>query len=86
MVRTTGTFKYRFIQLPYKERFKILLFGTDPCKKCILQGSCTEICDPRKKYNTAMDPSPFGNRLLAWILVCIVFIEIPWIFFTIITK
>lgn len=71
---------------PRIKRFKTQLTMTDPCKKCIVRVNCSEVCDDSKIYKNAMGDDPIENKLVAWILVIVFFIEIPWGIITIIFK
>ena len=62
----------------------ICLFKRNPCRNCIVQGCCSEVCDQSRKFNHAIDHNtPVLQRISAWLLVISIFVGIPWVIFNI---
>ena len=72
--------------LEFIEIFTIALFKRDPCRNCLIKPCCSEQCDTSKKFNGHLGMNPFMVRVSSWLLVLLVFIELPWLILTLIYK
>jgi len=76
----------RYAVLKPYEQFWISLFKKNPCKKCLVKSACLEDCEERRRYNTALGEYPFYNRILSWLIVFVVFIEVPIVILSSVLK
>jgi hypothetical protein len=59
----------------------IILFKKNPCLNCIVSPCCKKVCDESIKFKSAISTTPFLQRVSAWLLVFVIFVEIPWILY-----
>ena len=74
--------KMKIITLPktnYFEITKIILFKQDPCKKCLVRATCKTPCLDYKKYLSFLTPCPVLQKVNAWALVFVLFVEVPFL-------